>query len=329
MAGDDCKRRVASLRRLIREEGLKGVLITSINDIYYYTGKALIKGDPAFLFIGPDSSKLYVSSLDNELEGPGVGIFNGFKPLREELKGPGTLGFDERNLSVFAYRNLRSGIWKPFSGKLKSLRMVKDKGELGLMKEAAKRTLSILGSLELKGRTEQDVASEIHARTRKAGDSPSFEPQVAAGRNSAFVHHIPGNARVSRGLVIVDMGVRHRGYCSDLTRTFLLNPTRKEREAFEACSAIQRELIGMAKPGTPIDSIQKRFSERVEALGYKAMHSFGHGLGLSVHERPYKGDVLEKGMVITVEPGIYKKGFGGCRIEDMVLVKDRPVLLSH
>jgi Xaa-Pro aminopeptidase len=107
-------------------------------------------------------------------------------------------------------------------------------------------------------------------------------------------------------------------------------PGIREKKIVENVSGIQAELIGMATEGVRYDDIQKRYELLLKRKGYKLMHSFGHGIGIGVHERPAKGDVLKAGMVITVEPGAYMKGFGGCRIEDMVLVrKGSPRILTR
>lgn len=324
----DYGRRLAGLREALADKGLDGVLVSSLNDIYYYTGKAVSRGGLGFLLVTRKARILFVSGLDNELAGPGVRVVEDLKPLRRELSGLGRLGYDERNLSVFTFRKLRTGHWKPFSEGIKSQRMVKDRYEIEQIREAAQATLKVAGSLEVEGKTEFQVETEIVHKIRLLGKTPAFDPLVAAGRNSAFVHHIPGQARISRGFVVVDLGACHNHYNADITRMFMIRPSAREEGMLEGCRSLQEELAGMAMPGTTFSSIQKRYQKGLKSMGYPVMHSFGHGLGLSVHEGPSGGDVLEKGMVLTVEPGLYKNGLGGCRLEDMVLVDENPVLLS-
>jgi Xaa-Pro aminopeptidase len=328
MVKPDYGGRLAGLRKAFTQEGLEGVLVSSLNDIYYYTGKALSRGDMGFLLVTRKARTLFVSGLDNELAGPGIRIMESLKSLRRELSGLGRLGYDERNLTVFTFRKLRTGPWKPFSEGIKSQRMLKDSYEIAQIREAARATLKVLGSLKVEGKTEFQVGTEILHKTRLLGKTPAFDPLVAAGRNSAFVHHIPGRIRISRGLVVVDSGACHNHYNADITRMFPIRTTAREDGMLECCMVLQAELIDMARPGTPFSSIQKRYQKGLKSMGYPVMHSFGHGLGLGVHEGPSGRDVLEKGMVITVEPGLYKKGLGGCRVEDMVLVDEKPVLLS-
>jgi Xaa-Pro aminopeptidase len=329
MGGPNYGRRLARLRGAFQEKGLDGVLLSSTNDIYYYTGKAPSGGGFGLLLVTKKSRTLFVSGLDNELEGPGVRLFSDMKSLRGELKVPGRLGYDEGNLSVAAFRRLRTGSWRPFSEGIKPLRIIKDSYEVAQLREAARRTLKIIRSLRPGGKSEFQVATEILHRIRMLGDVPAFEPLVVAWRNTSYVHHVPNRTRISRGLVIVDMGVRHNRYNADITRVFSIRPSGREERMMGQCREIQEELIEMARPGTGFSSIQKRYEKLMKSLGYPVLHSFGHGVGLGVHERPRGKDILEKGMVLTVEPGIYKKGLGGCRFEDMVLVDDKPVVLSR
>jgi Xaa-Pro aminopeptidase len=327
--GPDYGRRLEKLRDSFTGKGLDGVFISSLRDIYYYTGKEISKPDPGFLLVTGKKSTLFVSTLNNMLEGPGVRILTDFRELKKELKSAGKLGFDEGNLTVMLHRRFGSPSWKPFSESLKAIRAVKDRYEILQMRNAVSATLRIFGSLVLKGKQERGVVAEIHHKTRLGGNVPAFEPIVASGRNSAFIHYRPGKPKITRGLVIVDMGVRCNGYCSDLTRTFAISPGPKEKSMLERCQEIQSELIDMAVPGTRFGDIEKRYEESMKSSGFPLLHGFGHGIGLSVHERPSGNDTLEKGMVLTVEPGIYRKGMGGCRIEDMVLVGDKPSVISR
>ena len=320
--------RLSRLRQAFQEKNLDGVIVNSIKDVYYYTGKEISK-EFGFLVVTMKSSTLFVSFLNISLEGPGVRVVSSLNEVRKELSSLKRVGFDEKNMSVLLFKKLKSGSWTPFSGILKSLRMVKDSYEISQIRLACRNTLRILGSLNIRGSTEFDVATDILMKTRSMGDTPAFDSLVLGGRNSAFIHKPPSKSMISRGLVIVDMGVCHNKYNSDITRTFSIDTTPAESRILSQCSDIQNELIELAVPGTLFSDIQKRFESLMKSMGHHVLYSFGHGVGLSVHERPFSKDVLEKGMVLTVEPGIHKKGMGGCRIEDMVLVGDKPVLLSR
>jgi Xaa-Pro aminopeptidase len=201
--------------------------------------------------------------------------------------------------------------------------MVKEEWEMEQIRKAAdiaSRVVSGLG--DISGKTEIDVSEAIDSSFRKAGAKPAFETIVASGRHSWFVHHIPDKNMIkSNDLVIVDLGAIMSSYCSDMTRTLCQASGQKEKRIIENLGEIQSELMDMAMPGVKYDDIQRRFEHLMKRKGYRVMHSFGHGIGIGVHERPSKGDILKEGMVMTVEPGAYIKNFGGCRIEDMILVK--------
>lgn len=177
------------------------------------------------------------------------------------------------------------------------------------------------------GRSEADVAKEIRQMIRNQGASLSFKPIIASGRNSSFVHHKPGRKIVKEGeLVIFDIGANYRGSCSDVTRMHVPKG-RKEQIIYRHIIAIQKAVIKRAKPGVTLIELHDIFYKMMKRKGFKVKHLIGHGLGSKVHERVK--EKLEPGMVITVEPGIYLKNFGGCRVEDMILVtKGRPRVLS-
>jgi Xaa-Pro aminopeptidase len=318
------QKRISALKNLASEAGLDAVLINSIHDIFYYTGKTIRKEDVAFLLVPVRGKpRLFPSALSNEIKGDEHLLV---KPItgksgvvRRELARFRKIGFDERNMSVYLYNRLRTGSWKPFSAGIKKTRQVKDRGELNLMGKAIKVTLKCF-RLRIRGRTEIELASEIERLIRKSGAEPSFPPIVSSGSNSGFIHHIPERSRIGRGLVIMDCGARLGGYCSDLTRTFLLSETPVQRRIFQDVEEMQGELIDTVRPGIRFRDVQERYEQLMKSGGYKVFHLFGHGVGLSVHEGPGPGDVLEPGMVLTVEPGVYEEKRGGCRIEDMVVV---------
>ena len=168
------------------------------------------------------------------------------------------------------------------------------------------------------GRSEADVAKEVRQRIRKQGAGLSFKPIIASGRNASFIHHKPGRKIVRENeLVIFDIGADYRGSCSDVTRMHVPGG-RKEQSLYKFTLSIQKAVIKKTRPGATLRELHSIYNKMMKRKGFKVKHLIGHGLGSKVHER-VKGK-LEPGMVITVEPGIYLKNFGGCRVEDMVLV---------
>lgn len=234
------------------------------------------------------------------------------------------------------FRSLTKG-WlrlRDFSGEVERLRAVK----------SAEEVAAIRASVELNSKayaqavrgirpewTEKDLAAEIDHRMRKLGaEGPAFETIVAAGANSALPHARPSGESIGRDrLLLIDMGASLNGYASDMTRVVHMGPPSEQaRRIYDAVLEAQLASIEAVKAGATC--------ERVDAAGRNQLkrrkldrlftHSTGHGLGLEIHEGPRLGrlskDVLEAGMVITIEPGVYVEGFGGVRIEDTVVVTE-------
>jgi Xaa-Pro aminopeptidase len=319
--------RIRKLRALMESKGLDACLMNSKNDIFYYSGEEI--RDFSFLLVPKNSRPtIFLTSLNNYVQPTerfGTAYIRGISDVAKSLKPFRLVGFDEygMNCSTFSEFRKSGSVLKPSASIIKEPRMVKDGYELGMIAKAAalaRKAVSGLGALA--GKTEISVLNKIELSFRNAGAKPSFETIVASGKHSAFVHHITDSKIIGRKeLAIVDCGALVKGYCSDMTRTFCRRPGPKEKQITENIKGIQAELIDMAREGVRYDDVEKLFEALLAKKGYKVMHSFGHGIGTGVHERPSKGDVLKEGMVITVEPGAYVKGFGGCRIEDMIVVR--------
>lgn len=221
-------------------------------------------------------------------------------------------------------------------------RIRKDPVEVETLRTAADRLSELAArvvDLVAVGRTEQAVAADIDWRIRQAGfQGPAFETIVASGASAARPHWRAGSRRLERGdLVVLDFGGVYEGYCVDLTRTVSIGtPTDEATRVYRAVALAQEVAIGAVRPGvlaSDVDGAARRALER-EGLGDLFGHGTGHGLGIEVHEEPRIGrrpaavagfpppedPVLEPGMVFTVEPGVYRRGWGGVRIEDDVLV---------
>ena len=177
--------------------------------------------------------------------------------------------------------------------------------------------------------TETDAARFLLERMAAAGAEPSFPPIIASGSHAASPHHVSQPTRLSRGFCVIDMGVRLAGYCSDMTRTIYLGtPSKKERELYERVKKAQAETVKKIRAGIPARELDVFCRSRLgEALSREFIHGLGHGVGTQVHESPRvtgkSEDVLVAGMVITIEPGVYREGAYGIRIEDDILVKNR------
>jgi len=181
----------------------------------------------------------------------------------------------------------------------------------------------------LVGRTEADVAWQIKEELHRLGaEGESFPAIVAGGPNGALAHAIPGERRIGPGeLVVIDMGARVDGYCSDITRTFATgDPDDELRRIYDVVLAAQLAGLAAVAPGVTGREADAAARDVIEAAGYGEHfgHGTGHGVGLEIHEEPRlsrrAAERLEPGMVVTVEPGIYLEGRAGVRIEDSVLV---------
>jgi Xaa-Pro aminopeptidase/Xaa-Pro dipeptidase len=317
------------------------MLILSDANIRYLTG---FTGGEGALLIGPDWMTLlvdgrYVTQAEIETEGLDIlriktrieGIIDVFSQRNVRLAG-----FEPSAITYGEYLKLNDAMpertLKPLPGCLDFLRAVKDDDEVGEIKKAikiAEKALTDVISFIKPGITERELAVELEYRMRRGGaEGLSFDTIVAAGPHAALPHASPGSRRISAGdFVLVDYGAVFNGYHSDETRMFCIGePSEKQREAYRFVQDAHDRAIMAIREGVScgeIDSIARSFLEEKGMGGYFT-HGTGHGVGLDIHEAPRlsigRADVLESGMVVTVEPGIYFPGEWGIRIEDMVLV---------
>jgi Xaa-Pro aminopeptidase len=178
--------------------------------------------------------------------------------------------------------------------------------------------------------TEREMARAIRRRMIDLGDGEAFDTIVCVGANAAECHHVPDetvwNGRES---VLIDMGVKLDGWCSDLTRNIVPpRPSARYREIYSTVERANRAAIAAVRPGLTCGELDETARRIIADAGFGEFfgHSLGHGVGLAIHEAPSarKGDetVLKPGMLVTIEPGIYLEGELGVRIEDLVLVTE-------
>ena len=259
----------------------------------------------------------------------------------------GRVGIEKPHLSVAWYELARSvapaAEWVDGAAVVGDLRLVKDDDELAAMRRAAAivdRALARLVEELRPGRTEADLAARAGQLIRDEGaDGVAFEPIVAAGAKSALPHGNPDSTPVVEGdLVVVDMGAKVAGYCSDLTRTLVAGrePDARQRELFDVVREAQATGVRAAVAGATGADVDRAARSVIEAagLGESFVHRTGHGLGLEVHEPPSLHSAnlepLLAGTVVTVEPGVYLPGYGGVRIEDDVVVRSgEPEVLTQ
>jgi Xaa-Pro aminopeptidase len=326
--------------------GLDGLLVTHLPDVRYLTGftgsnaAVVLTGTRAVLF----TDGRYTAQAKAEARGVRVVIEKtsavGAACAWMEAAGVRRCGFDGTQTTVAGLDAMRKAV----SGKVRSrmfvavgvlvgqLREVKDADEIAAMRRAALLGCELfegmLGFLE-PGLTEVTVAAELeHGARLRGAEGMSFETIVASGVRSALPHGRATGARLpKRGFVTLDFGVVLGGYCSDMTRTVHLGKAVPgEWEVYDSVLEAQTAAVARVAPGVTAGEVDEaaRSLLRRDGLDRYFSHSTGHGVGLEIHEGPRlaakQTQVLQEGMVITIEPGVYMPGKFGLRIEDMVLV---------
>ena len=229
----------------------------------------------------------------------------------------------------------------PISGLVEKMREVKDDLEIEVLATSAELIAAVLDEVISglrTGITEKAVAKQIEDLALEAGaEDLAFPSIVASGPNSALPHAVPTNREIRpKEPIIIDVGVRLGGYCSDMTRTvFLGKPMPDFRKIYRTVRQAQLAALKEIRPGVDTDYPDSIARQVIRDAGFGKYfgHALGHGVGLATHERPRLGprkpEKLKKGMVVTVEPGIYIPGRGGVRLEEMVVInKDGPRILT-
>jgi Xaa-Pro aminopeptidase/Xaa-Pro dipeptidase len=329
-------------RSLLGTIGLGGILFSDLKNIRYLTG---FSGSDGVLLILADRTVLlvdgrYRTQAAGQAKGVEVRVYEDkVAGIADALAGQSglRLGFESPFLTVDLYLSLSERLngtsLVPLRDEVRLLRAIKEDAEVALIREAAavasRCVLSLLPRIR-PGVRERDLAAEFEDSLRRSGtDGPSFPTIIASGENSALPHAQPGSRRLREGdVVIIDSGAVVGGYCSDETVTVALGPVDGEvRKAYTVVREALEEAMALIRPGVSCRAVDARARERIERAGWgpNFSHGTGHGVGLDVHEAPRlatrSDDVLEEGMVVTVEPGVYFPGQWGIRIENMVLVR--------
>ena len=332
------------------QAGADALLVTAGPDVRWLTGftgsngAVAIRGGRAAFF----TDGRYTAQA--KVEVPDLRVFVKEKRSATALalewlvaRGASRCAFDARQTTVAALEGLRKalpkgvakrGFFVATEGLVSKLREVKSLDEIKRMRRAAALGCALFDLVQehlLPGNTEIDVALELEYAARRGGaEAMSFETIVASGKRSALPHGRATTQRLpKRGFVTLDFGVLLDGYCSDMTRTVHLGrPSRREWDVYHSVLEAQEAAVTAVGPGVTcaaVDEAARNVLRRAK-LGKAFIHSTGHGVGLEIHEGPRLAagveQVLEPGMVVTVEPGVYLPEEFGVRIEDMVLVTE-------
>ncbi len=341
--------RLESLRDLMRGRGIDALIVSKPENRMYLSGFSAEdpQRDEISAFIIVTLSEVYLLtdsrySLQAEKETFFCEIIIIKESIFKEIaaviseKKIKRVGFESKDISHFIYEKIYEELSDnvdlvPIIDMVEEFRKKKDEWEINCIKKALAITEDIFEELhyELKGKREKEISLLVPQLIYKyGGEGEAFKTIVASGPNAALPHAVPGDRVIKDGdMIIVDMGARFSGYCADCTRTFFVGrPDKRFIEIYNLVLKAQTEAIKAIRPGAyakDIDSIARNI---IKDGGYGEYfgHSLGHGVGLATHEEPNVGqrskDILEKGMVITVEPGIYIPSWGGVRLENMVLV---------
>jgi Xaa-Pro dipeptidase len=320
-------------------EDFNGMILTQINNIKYLSGYSptsfamcIIKEDPVILTSPMDKE------LANKTSSIKVEEFKSFSNLeklfkKEKLKKIAI----EPSLSVDIYKKIEKHWDLEIKDFLEIERMIKSSDEIKKINKALAishnsfKELNILEKQEKKA-TEWEVAYELGYLMRKNGaQEESFETIVATGTNSSLPHAKCENKKLETP-ILMDWGCKFDGYCSDTSRTIVYN--EKQEEIFDIVLEAHNYAIDSIKPGVKACEIDEIARSIITEYGYAEnfIHSTGHSLGLDVHEKPAiskkNETILEKNMIITIEPGIYLEDKFGVRIEDMVKVDGKGEILG-
>jgi len=346
--------RLERLRQKLADEGLHAILITTPANRRYMSG---FTGSAGMLIISQDRAMLatdfrYWEQVDKQApQFELVKIKDKFTALLPDLVndlGIHQLGFESKNVTVAMQRDLADALpdgveFVATSDVVEGLRAVKDKDELAVLRRAvglADGAYAHVADFMQPGMTECQVAWELESFMRTHGaEKVAFDIIVATGPNGAMPHASASDRAIQAGEpVVMDLGAVVDGYCSDLSRTVVLGEANEQyHEVYEIVLQAQQAALQGIRPGMTgqeADGIARQF---IAQAGYEDAfgHGLGHGVGLMVHEKPGVGrlsdkDVLQAGMVFSVEPGIYLPGKFGVRIEDVVVLReDGPEALSQ
>ncbi|WP_221300939.1 M24 family metallopeptidase [Planococcus koreensis] len=337
------KVKLQKLRNEMKEQNIEALLITSQFNLRYITeftgsaGLALVTQEKAY-FVTDFRYTEQATAQVKEFE-----VVQAKTNLLEEVAeiskslGLESVSFEQDYVTFASYTQYAEKLeaeLKPASGLIEKIRMIKTPEEVEVLKAAAKiadDAFEHICTFIKPGMAEVEVSNELEFFMRKQGaTSSSFDIIVASGSRSALPHGVASDKKIEEGdMVTLDFGALYNGYISDITRTVAVGePSDKMKEVYQIVLDSQVLALENIKPGMTGIEADAIARDHIKSKGYGEAfgHSTGHGIGLEVHEAPglsFKSQtVLEPGMAVTVEPGIYLPGIGGVRIEDDILITE-------
>lgn len=336
--------RADAVRQRLADHRAEALAVTDLTNIRWLTG---FTGSSASVALLPDRLVLvtdgrYRERATDELAAAGVEgeVVVGFTQAAQQeafvglFAGVERVGAEAGSLTHAHWTALAADLpLVPADGLVEDARRSKDEGEIARIAAAcrfADAALAEVAPMLGDGMTEADVRMELEYRMRRHGaDGPSYDTIVASGPDhAARPHHEAGSRTIVEGdTVVIDVGALVDGYHSDMTRSFVIgDPTARQREIYDLLLGIQQAGVESVRAGVAARDVDATCRDLIAEAGYADwfLHSVGHGVGLLIHEDPYESPTstseLRVGDVVTVEPGLYRVGFGGFRIEDLVEV---------
>jgi Xaa-Pro aminopeptidase len=331
--------RISKIHRELKNQQIDCILLTKPANVTYTTG---FMGDDSWAMITKNQVYLLTDSRYTEQaqkECPSCKIIERDISLSKEagsllkkLKSVKSVTV-EKSTSLAAFEQLKKNIKIKLNSAadvIEPIRSIKDKSEIAAIKKAASisaRALQETLKFIKPGITESELTGMLNFQIRKSGADVAFETIIAFGPNASRPHHQPGRRKLKKtDTVLIDFGAKYQGYCSDITRCFIVGrPTKFYREVYDVVKKAQAAAIKLIKDGADMIKVDAAARDVIEENGLPVYgHGSGHGFGLEIHENPFlkpdgKG-TLKAGQVMTIEPGIYLPGKLGARIEDDVLI---------
>ncbi|QQE80329.1 Xaa-Pro peptidase family protein [Alicyclobacillus sp. SO9] len=341
------KERVAALQQILKENNTDVLVATSPANLYYFTGVWLETGERASaLLLSSQHNPVWVvhEMFQHEAEGAQVSKKmwkdgdNPYQLIMESIDSNARYAVDGNweARHVLQLMNADKASRTPVLGDdmITAARVCKDEAELRYLSRASEMADEVVSKIkgELStAKTEGELTERLWQLWQEVGaEGMSFPPIVATGTNGAAPHHEPNETQLQENTtVIVDTGGVYQHYCSDTTRTFILGePSDEMKKVYQLVLDAQKAGIAAAKPGVAAQEVDKACRKVITDGGYGTYftHRTGHGVGLDIHEAPFvvggNQQVLQPGMVMSVEPGIYIPGKFGVRIEDLIVIEE-------
>ncbi|MEH7391418.1 M24 family metallopeptidase [Bacillus sp. JJ1474] len=343
--------RLNELKKYLENQNVDVAIIKDPKNVFYYTG---FNSDPheRFMALVMDINKgdqyLFVPALDREIAENDSFVkrivtisdeVNPYKVLKDTIgESVNTIGLETKVISLYHHEQLNLFFsdlnYKNIGDFISQQRMKKSQEECSKIQTAIHVIEKVMaeGIKKVKaGMTEQDFTAELEFLMRKFGAAgPSFSTIVLSGEKASLPHGSPDQKTINQGdFLLIDMGVIVDGYCSDITRTFVIGEeTAKQREIYDIVRKSTEAGVNACKAGIRIGEIDIAARNVIKEAGYGEYFNnrVGHGLGIDVHEEPSVHEnndlIVESGLLFTIEPGIYIPGYGGVRIEENVYIDE-------